>query len=112
TGDVRFGDGGNHFANSGQIGGDVRFGGGDDVLDLTGDWAIGGAVVGGGGTDIVNASFSSAPVAEADLPILDLSGFEQIEQFNVNGGTGKIGGTATFDDIQINQGRLIGAKGS
>ena len=112
TGDVRFGDGGNHFANSGQIGGDVRFGGGDDVLDLTGDWAIGGAVVGGGGTDIVNASFSSAPVAEADLPVLDLSGFEQIEQFNVNGGTGKIGGTATFDDIQINQGRLIGAQGS
>ncbi|GEM_PF-2286000 len=112
TGGVTFGDGGNRLANAGQIDGDVVFGAGDDVLDLTGDWAIGGAVIGGAGNDVVNASFSNAGIPEADLPILDLSAFQQVEQFNVTSGTGKIGGSATFDEIGIGQGRLIGAAGS
>ena len=112
VGNVTAGTGNDRFANSGTITGNIDLGGGNDELLLTGDWTIGGAVDGGAGTDIVQASFPIAPANEADLPILDLSGFQQIEQFNVNGGTGKIGGTATFDEIAINGGLLIGASGS
>lgn len=112
TNGVTLGNGGNSFTNAGTVQGDVAFGGGNDALILTGDWALGGSVDGGAGTDIVQATFAPSPANEADVPILDLSGFQQVEQLNVNGGTGKIGGTATFDDIAVNGGRLIGAQDS
>ncbi|SCW80466.1 Uncharacterized conserved protein, contains a C-terminal beta-barrel porin domain [Sphingobium faniae] len=109
---VSFGDGGNRFVNSGTVEGGMEFGAGDDELVLIGDWAVSGGVNGGAGIDVVQASFAPPPANEADVPVLDLSGFQDIEQFNVNGGTGKVGGTATFDQIAINDGRLIGAVGS
>lgn len=112
AGNVALGNGGNSFTNAGHVQGDIDFGSGNDELVLIGDWAIGGGVNGGAGTDIVQATFPAQTVNEDDLPILDLSGFQQIEQFNVNGGTGKIGGTATFEEIAVNSGRLIGAADS
>lgn len=112
TQDVTFGNGGNRFTNSGVVDGAINFGSGNDELVLDGDWAVGGGVNGGAGADVVKATFAPPPANEADVPVLDLSGFQDIEQFNVNGGTGKVGGTATFDQIAINDGRLIGAVGS
>ncbi len=109
---VTFGDGGNHFVNSGTIAGGIDFGAGNDELVLVDEWAISGGVNGGDGIDVVQASFVPPPANDADVSVLDLSGFQDIEQFNVNGGTGKVGGTATFDQIAINDGRLIGAVGS
>ncbi len=111
TGDVLTGAGNDQLANQGTITGLIDLGEGDDTLLLTGDWAIGGDVNGGAGTDKVQAKFADAS-SEQDLPVLDLSGFAQIEQFQVNGGLGKVGGEATFDQIDILSGRLIGASGS
>lgn len=119
NGNVTLGDGGNTLTNSGAISGDVTLGGGDDTLILRDNWAIGGTVDGGAGTDAVQITFAN-PVQTASvntsnngaLPVLDLSGFQQIEALDVNGGTGKIGGTATFDQINVNDGRLIGDHGS
>lgn len=110
-GNVFAGGGNDQLANTGSITGLIDLGDGDDTLLLSGDWAIGGEVIGGAGTDQVQVTFADAS-SEQDLPVLDLSGFEQIEQFQVNGGIGKVGGEATFDQIDIVSGRLIGASGS
>ncbi|MGE4430978.1 MAG: autotransporter domain-containing protein [Sphingobium sp.] len=109
TGTVQLGDGGNSFTNAGSVEGDILFGAGDDELVLVGDWAIGGGVKGGAGTDRVQAAFNGSESAPQEL---DLSDFEDVEQFSVNGGVGKVGGTATFDQIDVGTGRLIGAAGS
>ena len=111
TGSVYAGGGNDKLTNSGSIGGIVDLGDGDDELILEGDWAIAGGVSGGNGTDAVRVTFADAP-SEAALPVLDLSGFTGIEQFEVKGGTGKIGGEVTFEEIAVNGGRLIGAADS
>jgi hypothetical protein len=110
NGSVLLGDGGNSLVNSGNITDDVIFGTGNDNLTLTGDWAIGGEVVGGAGIDAVTVSFSSAPVSEADVPVIDMSNFVGFETLTVDGGVGKVS-DASFDNIAITNGRLIGASG-
>ncbi|MDD3798521.1 MAG: autotransporter domain-containing protein [Novosphingobium sp.] len=111
TGSIYAGGGNDKLTNSGSVGGDIDLGDGDDELILEGDWAIGGNVIGGEGTDAVKVTFADA-TSEDDLPVLDLSGFDGVEQFEVNGGTGKIGGEATFEEVNVNSGRLIGAADS
>lgn len=108
TGAVTLGNGGNSLTHTGIITEGVNFGSGSDTLTLSGDWSIGGPVVGGAGQDEVAISFSSAPINESDVPVIDLSGFTEFETLTVDGGTGKVS-NARFEDIAITNGRLIGA---
>ncbi|MDT9600247.1 autotransporter domain-containing protein [Sphingosinicella rhizophila] len=110
-GSIYAGGGNDVLTNSGSVGGNVDLGDGDDRLILEGDWTIGGGVSGGDGVDAVQVTFADA-ASETNLPVLDLSGFTGIEQFQVDGGTGKVGGEVTFDEITITSGRLIGAAAS
>ena len=112
SGSVYAGAGNDRIVNSGKIAGDVDLGDGNDVVELSGSWEIGGTIKGGAGSDTVKVAFGNETTPEADLPILDLSGYQEIEQFQVDSGVGKIGGKATFEAISINGGRLIGAEDS
>lgn len=111
AGSIFAGGGDDIITNTGSVGGSIDLGDGDDILNLAGDWSIGGGVNGGAGSDVVGITFADAP-ADGEVPLMDLSLFSGIEKFDVNGGTGKIGGEATFEEINVNLGRLIGAAES
>lgn len=109
SGSVFAGGGDDHFTLSGSVGGNVDMGSGDDELILQGAWAIGGTATGGDGADVVRASFTGTGAAPQEL---NLSGFSAFEQLQVVSGTGAISGTASFDSIAVDGGRLIGRTGS
>ncbi|OCC23624.1 hypothetical protein MB02_10665 [Croceicoccus estronivorus] len=110
TGSIFAGAGNDKLTNSGIIGGDIDLGDGNDELVLESGWSIGGAVDGGVGTDGLQVTFGST--SDENPQILDFSRFTNFEKLAVNGGVGKVEGSANFDQIDIDNGRLIGAMGS
>ncbi|HTN14477.1 MAG TPA: autotransporter domain-containing protein [Sphingomonadaceae bacterium] len=107
-----FAAGGNDtLENTGTVTGDIDLGEGDDELLLSGNWSIGGTATGGEGSDLLGLTFAEGSSGEAPQ-VLDLAGFEDFEQLEIAGGTGKIDGTANFGAIDILSGRLIGAAES
>lgn len=108
-GNLFAGAGNDAITNSGTITGNVDLGEGDDTLVLQGAWAIGGTVAGGTGTDAVNLAVTGVAAAPQAL---NLSGFSGFETLGISGGTGIIQGSASFSQINLASGRLIGARES
>jgi len=109
NGNVALGDGNDRFTNSGTIAGDLDLGSGNNLLVLQPGSTLTGAVIGTSGTDVVQAGLSGTATQPQEL---DLSQYRQVEQFVVTQGTGAINGTATFDQVSVDAGRLIGRVGS
>lgn len=124
--DILFGSGADELLLVGNwsVGGQVDGGAGIDsvqlalpssgVLDLSGFRQIEQFNLTGDATGIDRLSLvlPGATVSGGQVPVLDLSAFQQIDELDVNGGLGKIGGSAIFEAITVNDGRLIGDYGS
>ncbi len=105
SGNVSTGAGSDEVSNTGTIEGSVDLGDDDDILNLSNSWVFGGPVSGGAGSDTVNLVMGSSQ----SLDLEDLSAFETLR---LTGSLGIISGTASFDQINVAQGRLIGSQGS
>ena len=99
----------NVLINRGTINGDVDLGGGNDELILAGNWAINGTVSGGEGVDRLAMSLLGTPSEPTEL---DLGQFESFEQLALNGGTGAVSDSISFEQIDVNGGYLFGRPGS
>jgi uncharacterized protein YhjY with autotransporter beta-barrel domain len=98
-----------HVINHGTIIGDVVLGDGNDQFDAYPGSSVSGTVDGGGGVNGLRLYFDNA--ATAPTPI-DLSPYSGFEQFTFGSGIGSLSGSATFNQIDVAGGRLIGLAGS
>lgn len=105
SGNVSTGAGSDEVSNTGTIEGSVDLGDDDDILNLSDSWVFGGPVSGGAGSDTLNLVMGSSQ----SLNLADLSSFETLQ---LTGSLGIISGTASYDQINVVEGRLIGSQGS
>lgn len=82
----------------------VQFGSGNNHFSIAGGFT--GSIDGGAGTDTLSVSGGS----EAS-PIV-FNGISNVEAYNQTGGFARIYGTAAFDTLAVNGGRLVGQAGS
>lgn len=100
-GSLAFGRGDDLVENSGNLTGSINFGGGNDLFRLT-DGEFAGSIAGGVGSDAVEITGGRAVLA-------DVSG---VEMLRMSAGLATVTGLASFGDIELAGGRLVGNAGS
>lgn len=107
AGNVGLTSGADYLMSSGRITGNIDLGADDDQLFLRGAWAVDGTISGGAGTDLATVAFAGTDADPQRLPVLT-----DFEQLTVESGVGTVAGTAGFQSIFLDGGRLIGQSGS
>lgn len=102
-------DSGNVVENRGTIVGDVLLGSGADRYIYRSGSVVTGMVRGGDGIDQLDFTIAGT---DAKPEMLDFSRYEGFERLDIARGTGKVEGNASFQQISVSGGRLIGAPGS
>ncbi len=109
AGAIDLGGGSDRFENRGSVGGSVTLSDGDDTYVFYAGSRVVGGISGGAGTDTIelhSGGSDSSPTA------FDVGKFTEFERLLQQAGVTALSGSAIFDQVQVNGGRLIGLAGS
>lgn len=109
SGAIALGDGADTLANGGRIEGAVDLGAGDDTLTIGSGASFLGAVSGGAGSDVIALATAGTEATPFEFSAAGFTGFERLAN---SSGVAALSGTATFTQVDVTAGRLIGRAGS